>query len=233
MRKHYSAPSVIKAVRILEEISKAPFSLGISDLSKSLKMGKSTIHGITSALAETGFIKKDWRTKKFGLGEALFKLSMKAQEELRLPELARPHLEKLVEQTQETAFLGLLKDDHLCIVSIEEGPGDMKITSPLGIILPMFAGATGKLILAYMSPDKARRIITKKGLPAYTERSIQDTDLYFGDLEKVKNQGYALDDGEYLVGVRAAAAPFFQGGSMVGAIWVVALNRGSTRSISL
>jgi DNA-binding IclR family transcriptional regulator len=221
LRKTYCAPSVIKAFRILEEISKAPFSLGISDLSKSLRMGKSTIHGITSALVETGLIERDWRTKKFGLGEALLKLSVRVQGVLRLPELARPCLEKLVEQTHETAFLGILKDDHLSIVSIEEGPGDMKITSPLGITLPMFAGATGKLILAYMSPDRAGRIIVKKGLPAYTDKTIQDTDLYFREVEEVRERGYALDDEEYLVGVRAVAAPFFQGGSMVGAIWVV------------
>ena len=221
MGKYYLSPSVVKAFKILEAVSGAPFLLGISDLSKSLRMGKSTVHGIASALEETGLLKRDGRTKKFGLGDALLKLSFKARGEFSLPELARLFLEKLVEKTQETAFSGILKDDHLCIVDVVEGPGDMKITSPLGITLPMLAGATGKLILAHMYPEKARMMIAEKGLPAYTERSIQDTELYFREIEKVRKQSYALDDGEYLVGVRAVAAPFFQGGKMVGAIWVV------------
>lgn len=221
MRRHYSAPSVVKAFKILETVSEAPFLLGISDLSKRLGIGKSTVHGITCALEETGLLRREGRTKKFGLGEALLKLSLKAHGELRLPELARPFLQKLVKQVQETAFLGLLKDDHLSIVDIEEGPGDMKITSPLGITLPMLAGATGKLILSHMDRQKALRMIVKKGLPRYTQRSIQEPDLYLREIEKVRRQGYALDDGEYLVGVRAVAAPILQKGNMVGATWVV------------
>jgi len=84
----YSAPSVKKAFRILYAISDASNGLGISDLSKKLKIGKSTVHGITTALEELGVLVRDSRYKRYTVGYSLLELCRTAFAKIDLKDLA-------------------------------------------------------------------------------------------------------------------------------------------------
>jgi DNA-binding IclR family transcriptional regulator len=234
-KRGYKSPSVLRAFKILEVIRESPYSYGISDISRILGIEKSTVHAIILALEEAGVIKRDSKKKKFALGEGLLKLIGCAYGQLRLRDIAIPFLKDLVELAGETSFVGILREDHLQIIGIEEGPGDMKITSHPGTILPMLAGATGKLILAHMEPQKAERIIDMRGLPYYTGKSIINKDIYLKEIDRVRKEGYAIDEGEYIDGVWAVASPIYNHGRMLGAIWVAGflsrLNREKRESI--
>jgi IclR family transcriptional regulator, KDG regulon repressor len=217
----YSAPSVKKAFKILYAISDASNSLGISDLSKKLKIGKSTVHGITSALEEIGVLIRDPIHKKYNIGYTLLELRKKAYGKMELRDLARIPMEKLMEKIGETVFLGILNGDHVTILEMVESHNEMKITSPPGTRLPIVAGATGKVFLAQFEEKKIKEIIQKMGLVRFTSKSIVDQKKFFKEIEETKNKGYAMDDEEYMLGVKAIAAPIQTSSPPLAAIWVV------------
>ncbi|MEE4266126.1 MAG: IclR family transcriptional regulator [Desulfobacteraceae bacterium] len=219
--KKYGAPSVKKAFAILSAISSSKDGMGVSDLAKKLKMAKSTVHGMTSALEELGAVMRYPLTKKYKLGFALLEIGRSAYSQIDLQTSARPVTEELMEKTQTSVFLGILNWDQVTILDIVEARQDLNITAPIGSTIPLFAGAVGKVFLASMPDNQAAKIVQSKGLPQFTGNSIVDPEIYLDELRQVREKGYAIDDEEYIMGVRAVASPLIGLGQLQSAIWAV------------
>ncbi len=217
----YSAPSVRKAFKILHLIADSANGLGVSELAKQLNIGKSTVHGITSALEELGVLIRDPLRKKYKIGYALLELREKGYGKLELRDVAKVPMENLMEKIGETVFLGVLNGDHVTILDMVESHHEMKITSPPGTRLPLMAAATGKVFLAQFEETKVRDIIRKIGLVRFTSKSIIEQKRFFKEIEETRKKGYAVDDEEYIPGVKAIAAPIQTASSPLAAIWVV------------
>jgi DNA-binding IclR family transcriptional regulator len=207
--KKYGAPSVKKAFAILGVISSSREGLGVSELA------------MTSALEELGAVMRDPLTKKYKLGFTLLEIGRSAYSQIDLRSSARPVMEDLMQQTQTSVFLGILNWDHVTVLDIVESNQDLKITAPVGTTMPMFAGAVGKVFLASMEEEQAAKILKSKGLPRFTPNSIVDTASYFQELKQVRENGFAVDDEEYILGVRAVASPLMGLGQLRSAIWIV------------
>jgi DNA-binding IclR family transcriptional regulator len=221
MTEKYKAPIVKKAFLILRLISKNEQGMKISELSTSLGISKSTVHGVTASLEELGAIIRDPITKRYTLGFTLFELGRSAYARIDVKDLARPFMEELMTKTQESVFLGVRNVDHVTILDIVESLNELKITSPIGMTMPLLAGAIGKVFLAYMAEAQAAEILRARGLHRYTQNSITDPQVYNDQLRSAKAHGYAIDDEEYISGVRAVAAPIKTDGQLLAAIWVV------------
>jgi len=219
--KKYGAPSVKKAFAILSAVSSSKDGMGVSDLAKKLKIAKSTVHGMTSTLEELGAVMRDPLTKKYKLGFTLLEIGRSAYSQIDLQTAARPVTEELMERTQTSVFLGILNWRQVTILDIVESRQELNITAPVGSIIPLLAGAVGKVFLATMSEQQATKIVKSKGLPRFTDNSIVDLDLYFSELNQVREKGYAVDDEEYILGVRAVASPLMGLGQLRSAIWAV------------
>jgi len=219
--KKYGAPSVKKAFAILNAIASSRQGLGVSELAKKLKMAKSTVHGMTSALEELGAVMRHPRTKKYKLGFTLLEIGRSAYSQIDLKTAARPVTEDLMEKTRTSIFLGILNWDHVTILDIVEARQDLNITAPVGSNIPLFAGAVGKVFLATMEQAQASKILSSKVLPRFTANSIVDAEQYQKELKQVREQGYAVDDEEYIMGVRAVASPIKGLGQLQSAIWAV------------
>lgn len=221
MTKGYFAPSVIKAFEVLKLIASAKEGMGISEIARGLDMAKSTVHGMACALEELGAVRRDPDTKRYTLGFTLFELGKTAYSQIDLKDLARPVMEELMEKTQASVFLGVLNWDHVTILDIVEPRTNLKITSPIGATIPLFAGAVGKVFLAMLDEEQALKAVRSKGLTKYTDNSITHIDRYMEEIRSVRARGYATDDEEYILGVRAVAAPIVGGSHLMSAIWVV------------
>ncbi len=221
MIKKYGAPSVKKAFAILNAVSAVKDGLGVSELAKQLKMAKSTVHGMTSALEELGAVMRNPVTKKYKLGFTLLEIGRSAYSQVDLKAAARPITEELMEKTRTSVFLGIQNWDHVTILDIVEARQDLNITAPVGSTIPLLAGAVGKVFLASMDENQAFKHIKSKGLPQFTDNSIVDLDRYRKELKRVREKGYAIDDEEYIPGVRAAASPLMELGQLRSAIWAV------------
>lgn len=227
MNKKYLAPSVKKAFDIMKVISSTRGGIRLNEIAKALDIAKSTVHGIISILEEVGAVKKDNATRKYELGITLFELGRKAYSQVNLREIARPVMENLMEKVQETVFLGTLTHDNerILVLDTVECSHDMKITSPVGTTLSLFAAAPGKAIMACMNEDTVIDIINKKGLPRLTDNSIADQGLFMKEIREVRGKGYALDYEEYMPGVRAVAAPVNLEDQPVAAIYIVGFKK--------
>jgi len=219
--KRYGAPSVKKAFEILGVLSTSKEGLGVSEIARGLNMAKSTVHGMTSTLEELGAVMRNPQTKRYKLGFTLFELGRLTYSQIDLKTLARSIMEELMEKTQASVFLGILNWDHVTVLDIVESRQDLKITAPIGTTIPLFAGAVGKVFLASMEEKQAEKIIQSKGLTRFTKNTIVDPELYCQELRSVKKKGYAVDDEEYILGVRAVASPIVGLDKLMTAIWVV------------
>lgn len=226
MTKRYQAPIVKKAFDILTAISRSGKGLRISDISACLDISKSTVHGITAALEEQGAIRRDLVSKRYTIGLTLMELGKAAYERVDIIQTARPIMQTLMEQCNESVFLGIRNQDHATVIDIVESTKDFKISSPIGTALPLLAGAVGKAFLACMPTADAADYLTANPIRRFTAKTITDPAAYLAELETVRANGYALDDEEYLVGVRAVAVCLSPFSGRLPALWVVGFKAG-------
>ncbi|MBI5524826.1 MAG: IclR family transcriptional regulator [Deltaproteobacteria bacterium] len=226
MEARYTAPTVRKAFEILGLLARNGGGLSLSDVSKTLRISKSTAHGIVSALEDAGAIARAGGTKRLTLGVTLFELGSAVRSRMDLARAARPIMEALRTETDESVFLGVRSGDHVTIVDVAESGHALKIAAPVGTGIPLLAGATGKAFLSALSDGDAARLVREKGLRAYTGKSIVDPGRFADELAAVRRDGYSTDDEEYMQGVRAVAAPIPAGQSVAAAIWVVGFTSG-------
>jgi DNA-binding IclR family transcriptional regulator len=205
----------------MDAISQSTQGLRISEISSRLDISKSTVHGITAALEDVGAIVRDSVSKRYTIGLTLMTLGKAAYERIDFKNIARPIMEDLMEQCQESVFLGVRNGESVTVIDIIESRKDFKISSPIGTTLPLMAGAVGKLFLSQMDSHDLKKYLHANPLVRYTANTIIDSDLYAKELEKVRQSGIATDDEEYLSGVRAVAAPIKKYGAHIPALWVV------------
>ncbi len=224
----YSAPIVSKAMRVLKMIISEQTNPGISEIASNLELAKSTTHGILAALEETGWVLRDPITRKYTCGYAVRRLAEKAVVQLSLVETARPYLEKLSLKLDEDIFLGMCTGYSLLILDQVESKKELKITVKPGSRIPMYAGAAGKVFMAFHEDEKIDELLENFPLPVFTSCSITDPEVYKRELMKVRQEGVAYDSGEYLNNVGCVAAPIFHGKKtrkrMVAGFWLVGLD---------
>jgi DNA-binding IclR family transcriptional regulator len=206
------APAVDRAFAILRLMSQAKEPQGVSALSRALGIGKSTVHGILQALLAAGAI-EDAGGRQFRLGPLIEDLSRSRRGKRTPAEICQPHLEELVDRMGETSMFGVPEGDRLRIVSVVEGRGPIRVKAVQGRSIPLLAGVVGKIALAWgilPMPDV---------LPRFTDATVIDLHEAGKELTQVRARGLALDKGEYLRGVFAAASPVLDGDSVVGVVF--------------
>ena len=215
-------PAVERAIRVLQALGDGGEGRGLSELSRSLGVSKSTLSGLLATLERFDLVERDAASRTFRLGFGLLDLSHPVLARLDLREIARPYLARLRDASGETAILHVLDGERALIADREEPDRQLKIVAPVGLRLPPLAGSVGKAALAALPEAEAAAIVASRPLPAFTARTITDPARYLRELARVRRDGYALENEEYLPGVRAAtAAVRDRSGRPVGTLSVV------------
>jgi DNA-binding IclR family transcriptional regulator len=224
----YNAPVIKKTFEVLKLIAGSNKSLGVTEIAKTLSLSKSTVFGILKALQDTGFIAKSKTSKKYAIGQELFKLSKIILQGDVLTMIARPFLEKLVELVDETVFLCTREENTVRVLDTIETNKKLKISSPIGTKFPVTAAAFCKAFLSSMDNNEIKDFLKERGLPKYTENSITDIDQYLDEIAKVRQRGYSLDFEEYHMGVRGIAALIYAKGYPVTSISILGFTGSMT-----
>ncbi|HMK35082.1 MAG TPA: IclR family transcriptional regulator [Desulfomonilaceae bacterium] len=229
----YSAPIVSKALRVLRMICSAPRNPGISEIASTLSLAKSTTHGILAALEATGWVLRDPITRKYTCGHAVKDLAGKANVRIALVKHARPYLEKLGQELDEDIFLGISAGQQLLILDQIESSKELKIRARPGARISKYAGAAGKIFMAYHDLQAVEQMLQNQPLPVFTPHSVTDVKRYLNDLRQIRSAGVAKDMEEYLPNVWCVAVPIFYGKKtrrrMVAGFWVVGLNTDASK----
>ena len=199
--------SVEKAILILDILSKKNEGMSLTQISQKLKYPKSTVHGILATLRDYKFVEQFEETGNYKLGTRLFELGNKVARSWDIRDAAIPIMKKLNKQFGETVHLGAEDNGDMLYLEKIDANHLINISSEVGVRLPMHCSGLGKVLLAQKSPAELKRFINQKGLPALTRRTITTQSALEKELEKIRKQGYAIDDGEIMEGLRCVAAP--------------------------
>jgi len=215
-------PAVERAMRILNAFKDSRLEYGVSELSHVLDINKSTVHGIVRTLSEYRMLEQDPETRKYRLGPGLIELGGLARTGRDVRNVAHPLTIDLMELTRETVLLGVFEDDGITIIDTMQPARELRIAAANGQRLPYSAGSFGRAFLAWMREEQVDRLIATYGLRRFTETTLTDPARYKASLEKVRQQGYAVDDSEeYLKGVWAVSAPIHDAEGMLAVLTVV------------
>jgi DNA-binding IclR family transcriptional regulator len=214
--------TVEKALSILLEFIPNNRPMGTADLSVKLHLHKSTVNRMLHVLSRFEFLQQDPQSKKFSLGKAADELgkALNRSYDAQLVAVAGPQLEDLRNRLQETVVLEVLSGNSTILVYVAEGPGPIYVREAVGERRPVYASAGGKLLLAFSSAEARNRYLNGN-LPSITPKTITDLDILDAHLNKIRQQGYATDDEEVHVGIRAVAAPVFSRNQKIIAAAVV------------
>jgi DNA-binding IclR family transcriptional regulator len=219
-------PAVLKAFRLIEMISLSERPLGISELSRRLSMGKSTVHGLVTTLEALGVLESVNESKRYVLGPRLAALCSRTENQPDVRQVAHAALERLAAATEQTSFFGVPTDGHVTILDIVHGRPTLSISAPVGSSIPLLAGAVGKVVLASWDAQRREAFLRENVLPAFTPASIVRPEAFEAAVATTRDRGAAVDLDEYVDGVRAAAAPVTGSGhKLVGVLWVAGFSR--------
>jgi len=220
----YKAPAVHKIFQLLRVVSESPKMLGQTELVQKLGYSKSTTHGLIHALLREDALAQEPDGRRFYLGSAITDLAFTNWNYLKTAEITQPFINEIRGQIGETVFLGGLIRKRVLIMITAEAEVPIKISAPAGTTIPLFAGAVGKVFLAGIRNDQVKQMIKEKGLPRYTPHTIVDEEEYLAELDRVRASDYAIDDEEYIPGIKAVAGALHNRKGPPLAVWVVGLS---------
>ena len=196
--------SITRAVKILDAFRNGS-TLTTTELARSLRIPKSSIYEILSTLVAEGLVEKN--DGRYRLGLRLIELAHAARQDMELGRIARPLIEKLRDELDETVQLTVLDRDEILYVEGCESSRQLRTFFEPGDKAPLYCTALGKAILAFRPTPEIARILRGKGLRAFTPRTLTDPTALARDLARTAARGYSIDDREHEEGVRCIGAP--------------------------
>jgi DNA-binding IclR family transcriptional regulator len=205
-KSNYIIQSVAHALDVFEQFSRDAEELGVTELSKRLKLHKNNVFRLLATLESRGYIEQNRASENYRLGIRCLQLGQSYVQHMGLLRQAHAIMADLVRQARETAYVAVLRRAAVVPVEVMEADRPVRIVSQLGDALPLHCTAAGKVYLAFEPEDELRTLLPE-GLARYTERTVVDRQVLLQQLRGVVSNGYAIDMGEHLEDVRAVAAP--------------------------
>ena len=197
--------AVIRAIRLLKALTETDREMTLHALSDAVDLTKTTTHRLLAALESEGLVVRGSTQNAYRLGPAVVAMGLQALRTDDLREAVRPTLEKLADETGETATLEILSDNQMLILDEAAGPHLISASIEIGTRWPLHATSTGKAVLACLSEEQ-RRSLLKKPLNKYTSATLSNYQDLSRELERIRKNGYATATDEIETGFNAVAA---------------------------
>jgi IclR family KDG regulon transcriptional repressor len=202
----YNVRAVERAMQILSSFDARHAELGVSEIAEATGLHKATAHRILMTLFNGGFLERTADGERFRLGLRLVELGLGALRSLDFRRAAFPYMQQLVERFQEICTLSIFDRGRVLYVEVVHSERSLTIAARVGRHLPAHCTASGKVLLAFLSPEAVESILSAL-LVAYTEKTITSPAQLRDELQAVRQRGYALADEEFEVGIWAISAP--------------------------
>lgn len=208
-KKNYSIQSIHRAAQILRAFSRERKQISLTEMHKITGIGKSNLQRILSTLVYEGFLQKNEETKRYQLGLELLFLGELVEKNSSLLTIAVPVMKKLNDKTKEVISLNIIENnERKCIYSLNS---HYELTTLIfsGQTSPLYAGASAKVLLAYLPPRAQEEYLQTTTFEKITENTIVSMEELRKELEKIRRQGYAVSHGERVRGAVSLSAPVF------------------------
>lgn len=213
MAKDQKTPQLVqsldRALDLLETLVEADEPVGVTELSQSINLHKSTVYRLLATLKHRGYVEQDAKTNDYRVGLKLFEVGSAVLNKMDLRQQVKPYLEKLMEETKETVHLGVLDQHEVVYIDKVESSETIRMYSKIGRRVPVHCTSLGKVLLAYSAEEEVQAAVEERGLPKFTEHTITDPVEFQTVLAKVREQGYAVDNEEQEHDIRCLSGPVF------------------------
>ncbi len=218
-------PAVDKCFSVLHLLAGSKKPLSISHISRKLGVSKSTVFNLVHTLTDLCVLEQR-ADGKFGFGTQLYVLGRAAGSQAELIMTVRPYLEEISRSSNFSAFFGIRSDLKVVIVDKMDAAVELRVSSDVGMRLPLHAGASGMALLAQLSEAELDELLVRMPLEKFTSKTyIKKNELKRAVME-VREKGVAVDIGGYIEGIVGLAVPLNVNRPGVQAvIWVVGLTR--------
>ncbi|WP_049986094.1 IclR family transcriptional regulator [Halobellus rufus] len=192
---------------------------GPSEVAERLDLPDSTVYDYLRSLSETRYVTRE--NGEYRLSSYFLTIGGKMKYRNRLYQVAKPEMKRVVAETDELVGLTIENDGRAVVYHQEEGRQALSLGTYSGAATPLHTVATGKAILAHLPDDRVDEIVDKHGLEQRTDQTITDWDVLERELEEIRENGYAVDWDEQVVGMGMAAVPIMIEDRVLGSFGIV------------
>lgn len=197
--------SVDRALRVLLCVASAESPTGLTDISTEAEIDKATALRLLNTLELFRLVKRDASSRKYSIGTGIWQALKSYQSDLK--SVAEPHLRALRDLTGESVSLVVESGIERVVLMAIEATQELRVVPTLNSVVPIYAGASGKVLMAFMPEAQRTRIIESTGLKPINDRTLIDRKSFLQSLDKVREDGYATSISDVTLGATAIAAP--------------------------
>lgn len=203
--------TVLRAIKILNHLKETPGPQSVSYISKDLDLSPTIVHRLLTTLKMEGFVFQDAQSKQYSLGAVFLEYANKLITELPFASIVEPWLINLRNTTGETVGFYIPNGStRLCVMEYESQQ-EIRRSVGVGKQHPIYTGATGRAILAFLSEEVQQRMLQRL--------SLEERDVLVKKMQATREHGYAISVEEINANVSALSAPVFdQQQRVVGAV---------------
>jgi DNA-binding IclR family transcriptional regulator len=199
-------PALDRALTVLECIAQSRKGFSVSELSRRLTLPKSSVHLILRTFERRGYLQKQRTGGRYRFGMKLMSLGHLALDGVELRDEARPIIERLVRETGLTAHLGILERGEIVIIERVDAASPIRVVSFVGRRMKLHSTAVGKALAAFLPTAEIEAQMAQAPLEPRNERTIASAEAFQRELDQIRGRGYAFNDEEDELGVRAVGA---------------------------
>jgi DNA-binding IclR family transcriptional regulator len=206
-----SAPgmkSLRASISVLDVFSGGQRDWGVNEIAQATGLSKSHVSKVLAAFCDGGMLARDPQSKRYAVGVRLFAIGQRYITHDRLSQTGAALMRQLVDDTGHSARLSVLDGERVLYLMGVEGPLSSASGWRAGMWLPLHSTAAGQILLAFMEPAEARRLLSGALEPA-TPRTITEVDELEKKLAQARRRGYVVARGENIAEVGAIAVPLF------------------------
>ncbi|RUM96472.1 IclR family transcriptional regulator [Pseudaminobacter arsenicus] len=212
--------SLDRALRILAIVAEGN-GLSLSEIAARSELAASTAYRMLTTLESHAMVEFDQTDQLWSIGVGTYRMGTAFLRRRRLIDRARTVMQKLMEQTGETANLGVAEEDCVVFVSQVETHEAIRAFFRPGTRTSFHASGIGKAVLAHLNPQRVDTIVGRTGLESYTPRTLSNMIVLTQDLSEIRQRGWSVDDEERYPGMRCVAAAIFnEFGEPIGGVSV-------------
>lgn len=194
-----------KGLDLIELLAGSPEPRGVTELAHALGEPKTNVFRLLETLVARGYVRQRPGQTGYELTLRLWELGSVSMAQRGLPDIARPFLDQLAADTGESAQLAVLDGRESVYIDKKDGSHPVRGVTRIGSRLPAHCCATGKAELAFR--DRRDPAWGKEPLPGYTRQTLTSMDALERELERVRQRGFAVNQGEWFEDVWGVAAP--------------------------
>jgi DNA-binding IclR family transcriptional regulator len=218
-----SIQSLDRGLTILEAVAAARGPLSLGELTNVLEIDRSSVFRLAGTLKRRGFLAYPTGRKDYILGPSLWRLAHKYDWGNMLVKVSHEHLKQLAIETNETAQLAVRESRHALFIDSAAANQVISISGRIGELTPLYCTAHGKALIADFTASELEAVFGDTPLAPYTKRTVSSISKLAKICIETRERGFALDDEEYIEGVRCVAAPIrAEDGQIIGAIGISA-----------